>query len=94
MLNKKLLIFYLILADERLFRMLINIFNYMSKSAPAELMANLIKEKNFWLLFKDGTTECDLVKIELREQMSKNSIEIIFSKCSTNYITQNFVRLF
>lgn len=94
MLNKKLLIFNLILADERLFRMLINIFNYMSKSSQAELMTNLIKEKNYWLLFKDGTTEYDLVKIELKKQMSKNSIEIIFSKCSTNDITQNFVRLF
>lgn len=93
MLNKKLLIFNLILADEMLFRMLINIFNYMSKSSQAELMTNLIK-KNCWLLFKDGTTEYDLVKIELKEQMPKNSIEIIFSKCSTNYITQNFVSLF
>lgn len=72
MLNKKLLIFNLILADEMLFRMLNNIFNYMSKSAPAELMANLIKGKNYWLLFKDGTTEYDLVKIELKEQMPKN----------------------
>ncbi len=72
MLNKKLLIFNLILADEMLFRMLNNIFNYMSKSAPVELMANLIKEKNYWLLFKDGTTEYYLVKIELKEQMPKN----------------------
>lgn len=94
MLNKKLLIFNLILAAEMLFRMLINIFNYMSKSASAELMTNLIKEKNYWLLFKDETTEYDLVKIELKEQMPKNSIEIISSKCSTNDIIQNFVRLF